>query len=128
VIDTNILLDWLLERDVTRLKKINRLFASHKRFVVPDMVMTELIFALEKVYKLPRSVIMENLLTILAEPRFICHDSLIRKAATLYSVYQSLSFIDCYLLELGEIERTLPLWTSDKKLVTLGKGRARLLK
>ena len=52
MLDTNILLDRLFDRDKKRTSKINDLFEETTEVYVPDVVMVELAFALEKIYDL----------------------------------------------------------------------------
>lgn len=58
MIDTTILLDWLLGRNTERAKQIDRLFARSKELHIPDIVIVELAFALEKFYGFPRDVLV----------------------------------------------------------------------
>ena len=51
MLDTNVLLDWLLDRDAARTKRIDALLSSAKELHIPDIVIVELAFALEKFYE-----------------------------------------------------------------------------
>lgn len=126
--DTNVLLDWLLDRDSDRTAQIQRFLKRSKRVAVPDAVIIEVIFVLEDAYRFSRSELARNLATILNEPQFQCNRSLFLEALTEYVDHPSFSFVDCYLLQVVEIADVLPLWTFDKKLVNQSGGRAKLLK
>ena len=126
MLDTNILLDWLLDRDETRTKRIDRLFSSVKELQVPDVIIVELTFALEKFYELPRDVVAENISKVVDEPILNCSRVLFRRALIDYSRYRALSFVDCYLMHYAELQHA-PVWTFDKKLVNQSGGRAKSL-
>ena len=120
MLDTNILLDWLFDRDKKRTSKINDLFEETTEVYVPDVVMVELAFALEKIYELPRKVVADNIQIILAHSAIDCNQTLFKTALTNYLDHPSLSFLDCCLLEYGK----LPVYTFDKKLINQSRGRA----
>lgn len=126
MIDTNILLDWLLDRDVIRSKKIDRLIEESEQLQVPDTVIVELAFALEKHYRLPRKVVATNIAKVLDEPVFSCNRTLFSRTLIDY-LDHPLSFLDSCLIHSAELEGDLPLWTFDRKLVTQSGGRAKLL-
>lgn len=125
MIDTNILLDWLLDRDANRTKSIDKLFAVTKELQVPDVILVELAFALEKFYELPRNLVSDNLHKVIDEPIFNCNRTLFQRALTEYSEHPSWSFLDCYLLNYAELQNALPVWTFDKKLINQGNKRAK---
>ena len=127
MIDTNILLDWLLDRDADRTACIDRFFAKTKELHIPDLALAELVFTLEKYYALPRDIVAQNLTKVLDEPIFNCNRSLFRRALVEYNEYPALSFIDCCLLHYADMQNALPLWTFDKKLINQSSGKARLL-
>jgi predicted nucleic-acid-binding protein len=127
VIDTNILLDWLLDRDRARTVIIDRFFAKAKDIHIPDLAFAELVFALEKYYELPRDIVSQNLNKVLDEQLFNCNRSLFRRVLTDYVERPALSFIDCCLVHYADAQHVLPLWTFDKKLISQSSGKARLL-
>jgi predicted nucleic-acid-binding protein len=127
VIDTNILLDWLLDRDKRRTKLIDKLFSSSKELQIPDIIIVELTFALEKVYELPRDIVVENVNKVMDESVFDCNRALFRRALADYATYSALSFVDCCLIHYGELQHATPVWTFDKKLVSQSNGRAKIV-
>lgn len=124
MLDTNILLDWLLDRDTHRTAEIDNLFASSKELHIPDPIIVELVFALEKFYELPRTLVADNLNKVLVEPVFNSNRVIFRRAITEYVEHPAWSFLDCCLLNYAEQLDALPVWTFDKKLVSQGTGRA----
>lgn len=125
MIDTNILLDWLLDRDERRTKLIEELFAGVGELHIPDVVIVELAFALEKFYSLPRNIVSDNLNKVIDEPRLICNRLIFQRALLEYSKHPTWSFLDCCLLNYAESQNKLPVWTFDKKLVGQSSGRAK---
>jgi predicted nucleic-acid-binding protein len=127
MLDTNVLLDWLLNRDATRTAQIDRLLNRLTELQIPDVAIIELAYALEKLYKLPRDLVKSNILIVLDEPIFNCNRTMFNRALGEYSDYPALSFVDCCLLHYAQLQNALPLWTSDKKLVRQGSGVAKML-
>lgn len=127
MLDTNVLLDWLLERDKTRTKRIDKLFSSVKELQIPDVIIIELTFALEKFYKLPRNIVAENINKVIDESVFNCNQVLFRRALVDYASHPALSFVDCCLLHYAELQRATPVWTFDKKLINQGGGKAKAI-
>src|SRR2546429_9826330 len=124
MIDTNILLDWLLDRDEKRTKLIDKLLSSVKELQIPDIIIVELTFALEKVYELPRDIVAENVNKVIDEPVFNCNRALFRRALIDYATYPALSFVDCCLIHYAELQHATPVWTFVKKLDNQRNGRA----
>ncbi len=125
MLDTNALLDWLLNRDETRTKRMDNLLSSVKELQIPDVIVVELTFALEKFYELPRDIVAENINKIIDEPAFNCNRILFRRALPDYVHHPALSFVDCCLIHYAELQRATPVWTFDKKLVNQSGGRAK---
>ena len=124
MLDTNVLLDWLLVRDDERTKRIDKLLSTSKELQIPDVIIVELTFALEKFYELPRVVVVENIAKVIDEPVFNCNRSLFERALLDYSNHPALSFVDCCLIHYADLQNALPVWTFDKKLVNQSGGRA----
>jgi len=124
MIDTNILLDWLLDRQEDRTIRIEKLFARAEELYIPDVVIVELSFALEKFYDLPRNIVSNNLNKVFDEPVLNCNRILFQHALVEYLKHPSWSFLDCCLLNYAATQNKLPVWTFDKKLVGQSEGRA----
>ena len=126
-LDTNVILDWLFDRDAKRFKRIEQLLQAGTDFHISDIVFLEIVYILEKYYDLTRSEITRNLSVVMNEPKFTCRRGFLLHVIAIYATERSLSFADCYLLK--ESERIdSPLWTFDRKLVKHSGGRAKLLK
>ena len=127
MIDTNVLLDWLLDRDARRTAIVERLFGDARELRIPDVVITELTFVLEKLYQLPRDIVVSNITKVLDEPLFNCNRTMLQRALVEYGQHPSLSFVDCCLMHYASLQR-VSVWTFDKKLVNQSSGKALLLK
>ncbi len=127
MLNTNVLLDWLFDRDADRTAKIDALLERSSELHIPDVVIVELAFALEKFYELPRPLVVANLNKVIDESVFNCNRSLFRRAISEYDTRPALSFLDCCIVTYAELQRALPVWTSDKKLVNQSSGRAQLV-
>ena len=127
MIDTNVLLDWLLDRDARRTAIVERLFADSRELHIPDMVIIELTFALENGYQLPRDIVVSNVTKVLDEPLFNCNRTMLQRALVEYDKHPSLSFVDCCLMHYASIQR-VPVWTFDKRFVNQSSGKATLVK
>jgi predicted nucleic-acid-binding protein len=124
MLDTSILLDWLLNRDEARTAQIDSLIAHAKELHIPDAIVVELAFALEKFYELPRRLVVDNLSKVIDEAVFNCNRTLFRRAISEYTAHPAWSFLDSCLLNYAELHNALPVYTFDKKLISQGTGRA----
>lgn len=125
-LDTNVVLDWLLHRSADRKRSVEQLLNRVNR-MVPDAVVVETVFVLEDQYHFGRDEVAHNLALMFDEPRLRCNRPVLLQAVLTYLHHPSLSFVDCYLLELVSLTDDI-LWTFDKKLVNQSSGRAKLLK
>jgi predicted nucleic-acid-binding protein len=116
-LDTNILLRLVLN-DVPEqgLKAQALLNEKARRFYVADLALTELVFVLEKLYRLSRAEIAELLDIILGIPQLILDRPLFRATVQLYLAHPALSIMDCCLVSAAAAHDAIPLWTFDKKL------------
>lgn len=129
MIDTNALLDLLLERDADRAHRVEILIARHKKDIhISDLAVQEIVYVLEKYYGFPRPLVVSNLEKLFVEQKFALSRSLFTRAVVDYLAHPSLSFVDACLLTQAELDDDLPLWTFDKKLVNQSGDRAQLLK
>ncbi len=126
MIDTNTLLDWLLDRNAGRTKQIERLIEQSDELHVTDVAIVEMVYVLERLYRFPRTVVTGNIRKVLNEPVFSCNRTMFSGAVNDYVEHPALSFVDCCLLHYAQLQNA-PLWTSDKKLINQGSGVAKAL-
>jgi len=94
MIDINILLDWLLDRDHKIIIKIDHLYAKSKTIHITDIILVKLAFALGKYYELPQTLIVNNTTKVLEQTYFKCNRVMLYPTLTLYLEHKSFSFVD----------------------------------
>lgn len=115
--DTNILLRLVLNDVPEQGQKVQALLSGKARkFRVDDLALTELVFVLEKLYRLNRREIAEMLDIILSIPQLLLDRPLFQTVVQLYLASPALSITDCYLTSAASAHGAVPLWTFDKKL------------
>ena len=123
-LDTNLLLRLVLNDIPEQATLVKKLLAKRARFEVADLAITEMAFVLERVYKMERRMVVEFLSVIIRHPQFICNKNLFERILPLYLSEPTLSINDCALLEYARLNKAVPLYTFDKKLVAKSSGDA----
>jgi predicted nucleic-acid-binding protein len=123
-LDTNVLLRLVLNDVPEQIVAINKLLARGSKFEVSDAALIEMVFVLERSYKITRSVVDENLRFIIGHPQLVCNKYLFDKVLSLYVSAPTLSIHDCTLLWYARLNQKKPLYTFDKKLVSKSGGDA----
>jgi len=116
-LDTNVLLRFILNDVPEQCGAVERLLAAGKIFEITDAAVFEMVYVLEKVYRLPRELIVKNSLTIIRNGQFICNKRLLELIIDLYHKETKLSIIDCALIQYAEVNHNLPLFTFDRALM-----------
>lgn len=118
-VDANAFLRLLLN-DIPKQKKefeklLNQAKNEKVKLIVPQIVIFEINFILQKYYKFPKEEIIDQLQTIVETPYLKIQDSgALRDAIKLYSI-NNLSLADCFLIcKVRESNATL--FTFDKDL------------
>jgi len=74
-IDTNVLLRYLLDDDVSQSKKTTSIITGQSNVLITDIVLTETIWTLKgKKYNLDKESIIKVINTLFAEPNIIFED------------------------------------------------------
>lgn len=94
-IDTNVILRYLLRDIPDQTAKAVRLLEVSQCYVT-DVVLTETIFVLEKVYAADRADIAATIKGLIFRPSLVCNRDLLSDVIDLYRRRSSLSIIDCY--------------------------------
>lgn len=124
IVDTNPFLRFLLN-DVPHQKKefeklLNQAKKSQITLLVPQIVIFEINFALERYYQYPKEEIIIKLKSIIEAPYLEVADfQIFLDGLRLYSEL-NLSLVDCFLLTISEQQET-ELFTFDKNLQRLSK-------
>lgn len=85
-------------------------------FVVTDLAVVEVEYALRTHYGFSREQIADVLGSILHHPSIHNDLALLEKTFDLYVSHPKLSFTDCCLAIHAEVDNATPLWTFDQKL------------
>lgn len=85
-------------------------------FVVSDLAIVEVVFALCRHYEFSRAAAVEAVTGLMSLSQIDCNRGLFRLALPLFADHPKLSFEDCCLTAAAELSDAAPLWTFDKKL------------
>lgn len=115
-IDTNIIIRHLVDADPYLLEIIK----SGRDIIIPIPIWLETVFVLEKVYEVPRTLIVQNLFEILSDSSIRCERELLETMLQTYLIKEALSIVDCFVLQYCTINKH-ELKTYDKKLTLMVK-------
>lgn len=87
-----------------------------ERYVVADIAVIEVVFALCRHYGFSREAAAEAITGLLSLTAIDCNRTLFTRALRLFTDRPKLSFEDCCLVAYAESSDAQPLWTFDKKL------------
>ena len=98
--------------------KVLKLFREDMIFVLSDIALSETVYVLEKVYHKSRAEIGDLVLFFFAkfDSKLRYNRNLVELVFPFYMEHPKLSFNDCALGALAEIDEAEPLFTLDKKL------------
>lgn len=118
-LDTNALLRYLLHDIPAQSNKVKNLFIQAKsakiKLIIPQIVIFEIVFALDKFYALDKKAIILNLKALLGVKYLQVQDQeVFSEAIKLFEKY-SLDFVDCFLAGLSKSNNS-KLFTFDKDL------------
>lgn len=122
IVDTNIILRFLLQDVVSQFNQAKKIFTEAKdgkvKLIIPQIVIFEINFALKKFYNLEKEEIIEKIWQIVsAEHIEVESRGLFFMAIELYR-RKSISFADCFLISKAEAEGA-DIFTFDQKLKKL---------
>lgn len=96
-------------------------------YVVADLAIVEVEYALHTHYGFSRKQIEDTLGSILSHPSIQANAVLMKKVFELYTAHPQLSFTDCCLAMHAEFDGAKPLWTFDQKLAKQSTGNTQLI-
>ncbi len=116
-IDTNVLLRFIIGDVPKHFELVNKILENPnlRKIYINDLAIVEMVWVMEKVYKIDRYTIVTGVENILSYPKFIVNRILFKDIAPLYLCNSKLSFADCYLAISAE-NHTTSLLTFDKDL------------
>lgn len=125
-VDTNLLLRLVLNDVPEQAIAVKKLMSGGGKYEVADVALTEMVFVLERLYKMERQIITQFLLVILRHPQFVCNKTLFERALPIFVSKPALSIVDCTLLVYARLNNATPLYTFDKKLVNASNSDAKV--
>jgi len=124
VLDTNIFLRVLLKDNPLQVKEIEKVLQKGKKeeaiLIIPQIVLFEVAFGLEKFYQLPKETVINNLNSIINIPYFEIQDKSIFIRAIEIFKKENISLADCFIASFAE-KKQAELFTFDKKLQKISK-------
>ena len=119
VVDANAFLRLFLNDTPEQADKVENLFKSAKEnrvtLIIPQIIIFEIAFALEKYYHFSRIEIIEKVKSVLATPYLkIQNRNIFKRAIELFS-RQNISLADCFLIFFAE-QKEADIFTFDRKL------------
>lgn len=117
-LDTNVVLRYLLDDIPAQTEKAKQVIGTAPSYVT-DVVLTEVIFVLERVIGVERADIVRLVGAFLGLPSLVYNDYLLDDTLDLYGNKPSLSFVDCYAAIETKVYKNI-LYTFDKQLAKHG--------
>ncbi len=123
VSDTNSFLRFLLNDNPEQANQVSQLFTQAKaqelEIYLPQIIVFEIEFALEKYYKFPKEIVVDKLGTIISTPYLRIQDvDTFQEAIVLFN-NENLDFVDCFLLcEAKSKNSTLFTFDNDLQKIT----------
>jgi len=118
IIDANIVLRYLLNDNETLSAEATEILESREVVLLTE-VCAEIVYVLEKVYKVPRQLINNSITPILEFPNISSNKKIIARALHFYTT-ENVDFVDSILIANNHLHETL-IHTFDKKLKNLCK-------
>jgi uncharacterized protein len=119
LLDTNVILRFVLGDDETRQEQAKRLFHQaidgEVRLLLPTLVLAQVVWTLESFYQASRRYITNVLDALLATPGVTSLEPrVIRRCVEIYSAY-NVEIVDAYLVALAEETKNLTVATFDRR-------------
>lgn len=85
-------------------------------FVVSDVAVIEVVFALCRHYEFSRDAAAEAIEGLMSLTQIDCNRVVFKRVLPFFTDHPKLSFEDCCLATYAELSNAQPLWTFDRKL------------
>lgn len=122
VIDTNIILRYLLGEKES--KSIEKVFKGKDQLVIPDIVVAEVVWTLDRYYKWKRSKIVEFFVSMLASGNMEFNQTLIFSTFETY-LKSNVKYADAYIYQLMSQKKLKHIYSYDREFDRL-EGISRL--
>ena len=122
ILDTNVFLRFLLDDIPNQTKEATEILSKAKskrlKIFVPQIIIFEILFALDKYYKFPKTEVGEKVGTLLATSYLDVEDRTIFQEALEIYKSKNIDFVDCFLICKAS-KNNSTLFTFDKDLSKL---------
>lgn len=127
-LDTNAVLRLILNDIPQQSTAVKTMLSdSGGSYVVADLAIVEVEYALRTHYGFNREQINDTLGNVLQHPSVNTNLTLMKKVFEVYVSHPQLSFTDCCLAAHAEVDGAKPLWTFDQKLAKQSANNVRLI-
>ena len=120
LLDTNIILRYLLKDNIEQYQKLEIVFdkirTDEKKAIIPEGVLAECVYVLEKFYKVPKKELSTQLAGILYYKGIINPDKEALIYALNYFQTKNLDIVDCILISIAKFNH-FEILSLDKKLL-----------
>lgn len=117
IVDANYLLRYLLQ-DIESQYKLAKVVIENKEIFIPDIILAEVVYVLEKLYKVPRKEIANTLKDLINYKNVsVAAKNIISESLDAYAILK-FDYADCLLIAYFKIYN-LNVFTFDKKLQKL---------
>lgn len=125
ILDTNVILRFLLKDIPNQYEITKNIFLEAQKgklnLIIPQIVIFEIVFILEKQLKIDKNILVEKIQTLLSADFLNIQDRVIfNSAIKLYEQF-SISLPDSFLIAKSQITG-IPIFSFDKDLVKLAEG------
>ncbi len=115
-VDTNVLIRHLTGDPPGQAARATRLLSRAGQLLLPDLIVAEVVYVLESVYKVPRPRVAELARAIVAFPAIeVADEPVLLRALEVYEVHR-LDFADAYLVAEAEISGVNAVASFDKAI------------
>lgn len=115
VVDTNVIIRYLLEDTPPQKLKQIRQFLSREKLIVTDVTIAEIVWVLDSYYHLPKNDTCDHITSLVNFENFIINRPLISKTIILWRQH-NIDYIDAYLLAVTQKDSDGEIVSFDKSL------------
>lgn len=112
ILDTNIIIRYLLNDDPKKVDRIENLFKSKEKLIVADVIVSEAVWVLSSYYKVPKKMIREWLSSFLILKNIKANKKLLLAALEFYG-HSSIDWIDAYLVSFALEKKCKEIYSYD---------------
>lgn len=116
VIDTNLLIRFFTEDDIRKADAVEKLLkTSPDKLVLPDVVISEVLFVLKSVYKLEKDYLVKHLKWLLSRTILKINRRVIAEATSLFEQH-NIGWVDAYVVAYTKVNNHKSFYSYDQSL------------